>query len=384
MKVGFFHNSYNVKGGEDSVVSSEIRLLESSGFRVYKYFVNNDDINSLASKVSVGLSCHYSRANKKKVESFLEGGGVDVAHVHNFFPQLTPSIFDAFMEKKVASVLTLHNYRMVCPTALLMFDGKPCERSLNQSAYWAVPHKVYRGSLFGTAILSHMIEYHKKRGTWQSKVDRFICLTDFSKKKFVEAGFPAQKLVVKPNFCEDPGYDIDQSRQANAIFVGRLSEEKGIKVLLDAWARIDFPLKIIGEGDVFTSLPAKVELFGRMSKPSVLSHVKSSQFVVVPSICYEGFPMAIVEAFACGVPVVCSRLGSMEEIVEDGVTGLHFNAGDSGDLADKVAWLIDNPKAARAMGENARQEYLRKYTPYINREALLDIYRQAVEEANKR
>jgi len=382
MKVVQIHNFYNIRGGEDAVVDSEKKMLAGYGTYLQEYYVNNIDTKSFFTQVVTALFAHYSLASMFRLKRFLSAGVV--CHVHNFFPRLTPSIFDSIIRSKAASVLTLHNYRSICPTSLLMYNGKPCERSLSESAYWALPYKVYRDSYIGTAVLAHLIEYHKRKKTWENKVDRFICLTEFSRSKFIQAGFPEHKLVVKPNFCEDPGYESNVQRDSNCVFVGRLSNEKGIHILMDSWESINFPIRVIGEGKIDVPLPMAVNLEGRKMKRQVFEAIKKAQFIIVPSICYEGFPMVIVEAFACGTPVVCSRLGSMEEIVEDGITGLHFEAGNSEDLAQKVQWMIQNPDMSRKMGDNARQEYLDKYTPEINYKILMNIYHEAIEEAKKR
>lgn len=376
------HNYYDISGGEDSVVEAESGLLSVKN-TIIPIYESNESIKGVRQKIKTAVGIAKSNGSKERLSKAIKKNKVDVVHVHNFFPKLTASVFDATYEANVASVFTLHNYRTICPTALLMHNGKPCERSIKEKAYWAVPHRVYRNSFFGTTALAYMIEYHKRKKTWKTKVDRFICLTEFSKAKFIQAGFPASKIVVKPNFTKDPGGETMIPRKRRAVFVGRLSEEKGIEVLINAWNKINFPLDIIGEGEVIGVDNNAVCLLGRKHKEFVIDAVKSVEFIIVPSICYEGFPMAIVEAFACGTPVLCSRLGSMEEIVEDGVTGLHFEAGNSQDLQEKAQWLIDNPEQTREMGRNARNEYLAKYTPEKNYEMLMDIYQQAIDEAKK-
>jgi len=383
MNVLLIHNFYNTTGGEDVVVKNEKSLLHKEGHSVHTFFVDNEKVVGVFRKIITAILVHYSPSMKKYVKNYLKNSSADIVHVHNFFPRITPSIFDSSRASNVPTVMTLHNYRIVCPTSLLMHQGEICEKSFYKSAYWAVPYKVYRNSYVGTFVLSHMIEYHKRKKTWQHKVDKFICLTDFSRNKFIQAGLPKDKLVVKPNFCEDPGYDSNITRKAQCVYIGRLSEEKGINVLNEAWRRIKFPIQVIGEGDLIFSSSPFFCLKGRQNKEQVIQSIKISQFVVVPSVCYEGFPMAIVEAFACGTPVICSKLGSMEEIVTDGVTGLHFEAGNPKDLAEKVQWMVDNPAKAREMGRNARNEYLQKYTPERNYEMLMDIYQQAIDEAKK-
>lgn len=380
MKILQVHNYYNVYGGEDAVVDAENCLLTKSNHSLSTYYVNNQSLSGFRAKVSSALNLRHSLKHKNAMLALLDESKVDIAHIHNTFPLITASILDSFVAKNVATVCTLHNYRTVCPTSLLMFNGKVCEKSLEGSAYWAVTKKVYRNSFLGTALLAHMIEYHKRRKTWIDKVDRFICLTEFSKHKFIQAGFPEHKLVVKPNFTEDPGMPTAKQREKVAVFVGRLSEEKGIDTLLKAWHKIDHKLLVIGEGKPKGDIPNNVYFSGKLSKEKVISAMQSASFIVVPSICYEGFPMAIVEAFASGTPVLCSKLGSMAEIVEHNHTGMHFAPGNENDLADKANLMFFQSKLTRQMGLNARTEYEAKYTPEMNLKNLISIYQTTLTE----
>ena len=388
MKILLIHNRYNIAGGEDSVLSAEMALLIKHDQKVKSYFVGNDGINNIFNKILAAFGVIFSVKHYFRVKNLLRAYKPDVVHVHNYFPLLSPSIFFACKHTNTPVVHTLHNYRAVCPTALLMNEGEITEESINKSAWWTVTRKVYRNSFLGTFVLALMVEVHKKYGTWTRNVDRFIILTEFAKTKYVAAGWPLAKLIIKPNFIADPSFTSKRIKVAGqgkyCLFIGRLSPEKGILVLLDAWEHVHFPLKVIGEGDLVPAANNNLQMLGRRPHDDVLVAEFGASFIIVPSICYEGFPMAIVEAFACGTPVLCSRLGSMEEIVEDGVTGLHFEAGNAQDLAEKAQWLIDNPERTREMGQNARNEYLAKYTPEKNYEMLMDIYQQAIEEAKKR
>jgi glycosyltransferase involved in cell wall biosynthesis len=383
MKILVIHNYYKVAGGEDAVMRNEIELLKKNNEQVMEYKVNNTLITSFWQKVRVMLNTVYSFSQYKLIKRILSETSPDLVHVHNYFPLISPAVFYACKKMNIPVVHTLHNYRAVCPTALLMYGGEICEKSLQGSAWWAVTKRVYRNSFIGSFTLTIMVEIHKKIGTWQVKVDRFIALTEFARNKYAAAGWPERKITVKANFTED-FYDQKLqlvNRGGYALFIGRLSEEKGINTLFTAWKDISFLINVIGEGDVDEPVETSIKLLGRKAKEDVISLIKSSRFIVVPSICYEGFPMAIVEAFSCGTPVICSRIGSMEEIVNDGVTGLHFEAGNSADLVEKVKWMVEHPDEARQMGENARNEYLAKYTPQKNYEILMDIYQQAIDEA---
>lgn len=389
MKILIVHNYYQIAGGEDGVLENEVELLKNGGHNIISYTVNNEYITSFFNKLFTLIGGPFSFSSYRKFLKVLVKELPDVVHIHNYFPLLSPSIFYACNKLNIPVVHTLHNYRAVCPTALLMHDGKVEERSIKKTAWWAVSNKVYRNSYVGSLSLTVMVELHKKMGTWQTKVDRFIALTEFARQKYIEAGWPADKIAVKPNFIADPftGASSLDKKGGYALFVGRLSEEKGIDILFDAFKKVDFPLKVIGEGPlkefVEENSNENLVFLGRKEKGDVLELVKNSSFIIMPSIWYEGFPMVLVEAFACGTPALVSKLGSMEEIINDGTTGFHFEAGDPNDLAAKVQWMIDNPDAAHEMGANARAEYLAEYTPDKNYEMMIDIYQQAIEEAKK-
>lgn len=401
MRFLFIHNTYQISGGEDLVFNNEVELLRQNGHIVDIYQLDNASIHSFFSKIWTSINLVFSYGQFRKVIRRIESNRPDIIHVHNFFPLFTPSVFYAAKKMKVPIVHTLHNYRTVCPTAILMHEGKIEERSIKHSSWWALGKKAYRNSWIGSLALLIMVDVHKKIGTWQKKVDRFIALTDFSKAKFIEAGWPENKISVKANFINDPYPACAEVNRSGgyAIYLGRLSPEKGIEVLLEAWQHINFTLKIIG-GDDSDQVPNSLNLevkpssigaksgttprfLGIKEKQEVFDLVKNADFVIMPSLWYETFGMVIIEAFACGTPVICSRLGSLVNLVEEGVTGIHFKAGNAQDLSKKVKWMISNPKEMRKMGENARQAYLENYTPEKNYAILMDIYHQAIEEAKK-
>jgi len=241
--------------------------------------------------------------------------------------------------------------------------------------------------------LAFSVALHRSLGTWTRYVDAFIALTKFQRKTMVEAGLPSGRVHVKPNFI--PG-DFEQTsgkdRVNYAVFVGRLSVEKGVRTLLSAWRSVSgLPLKILGDGPLRGEIEAQVraqginaEFLGGVNRDKVLSIVSGACLQVVPSEWYEGFPMVILEAYACGTPVVASRIGSLAEIVLDGETGLHFKAGDPVDLAQRVNHLGEHPELARRMGMKAREIFLEKYTAEKNLEMLMGIYARAREDFEKR
>ena len=231
-----------------------------------------------------------------------------------------------------------------------------------------------------------MLHIHRRLRTWQEQVDIYIALTEFARQKFIQGGLPADKIVVKPNFV-DSAPCMREGLGRYALFVGRLSPEKGIGTLLAAWKRLkSVPLKVVGDGPLMGRIQRsvredgveEVDILGRGLHGEVLKMMKDARFLVFPSGCYENFPLAIAEAFACGVPVIASRLGAMAEIVEDGRTGLLFTPGDPEDLAAKVEWAWTHPQRMMEMGHEARREYEQKYTAARNYEMLMEIYRRAM------
>ena len=384
MRVLQVHNFYQLAGGEDAVVAAERALLDEHGHAVQLCAATNDEINSTWAKVRTAWQTPYSQAARKKMEQAIGEFTPDVVHVHNFFPLFSPSIYDACRYSGVPVIQTLHNYRTICAAALLLRNGRHCEDCIHGSPYQAVLHGCYRGSRVGSLAIARMVDRHRTGGTWRTKVDRFIALTEVARSKFVEAGFPAEKIAVKPNFVENTGLRETETERSGALFVGRLSPEKGIGTLLAAWRALDVPLRIVGDGPLLsmaqsTASPNIVAL-GKLPPEAVNKEMARTAFLVMPSEWLETFGLVIVEAFCQGVPVIASRLGSMAEIIEDRVTGLHFTPGDPEDLAAKVRWALNHPEERRQMGANARRIYKERYTPERNYKMLMEIYSAAITQ----
>ena len=382
MRVMQVHNAYQQRGGEDGVVCAEHQLLRRFGHEVEQYIVSNDAIGGWKDALRVGFFTHYSSTSREAIKELIHRFRPDVVHVHNFFPLITPSVYDACHDEGVAVVQTLHNYRPICPGAQLMRDGKICELCIHHSPYRYVRHRCYRGSFSGTLVSAHMVATHRRRETWSTRVDRFIALTGFARDKFVEAGFPAGRIAVKPNFLhESRPPDLSLARNG-ALFVGRISEEKGIRTLLGAFRLLDMPLRVAGDGPMMDWLAANagpnVTLLGVLDAQEVKKEMVRAECLIFPSEWYEGFPMTLVEAFAAGLPVIASRLGGMTEIIQDGETGLLFSPGDPQDLASKITALRQAPDVRRKISSACRRRFLSKYGSDANHEMLLQIYEQAV------
>ena len=386
------HNFYQQPGGEDVVFAAEAALLRQNGHDVVEYREDNRRITGM-NRIAVAARTVWSHQTQHRLRQVLRDIRCDVAHFHNTFPLISPSAYSACREARVPVVQTLHNYRVLCPAATFFRDQRVCEDCLGKTPPWpSVLHACYRNSHVHTAMAAMMLTVHRWLKTWQVQVDMYIALTEFSRRKFIQGGLPREKIVVKPNFVSpDPGGR--EGKGEYALFVGRLSGEKGVHILLRAWNKLrDIPLQIIGDGPLLEEATLvvrtyglrAVDLLGRLPRQEVLALMKRAGLLIFPSELYEGFPVTLAEAFACGVPVIVSRLGAMAEIVDDGHTGLLFNPGDSEDLAAKVRWAMDHPNAMGRMGENARQVYEDKYTPERNYQMLLDIYEQAIRGSRLR
>jgi glycosyltransferase involved in cell wall biosynthesis len=394
MRVLIAHNAYQQPGGEDTVVSAEKDLLIRMGHEVSEYVRHNSEVKygSPYSNIALGLRTIWSSTSRCELYEVLRAKRPDIVQFHNTFPLISPSAYYACRDLGVPVIQTLHNYRLFCAAATFFREGKVCEDCLSKGPWRAVRHACYRQSRSASAALAAMLSFHRWYGTWVNLVDRYIALSEFSRAKFVEAGLPPGKIVVKPNFVlPDPG--VGSGPREYAVFLGRLSEEKGVRILLEAWTQVhpSRPLRIIGDGPLQNEIRSKtsssslsnVRLDGRLPRKESLIALQGAKILILPSTCYENFPMTIAEAYACGTPVIASRLGAMQEIVQDGATGLHFTPQDAGDLAKKVEWAWAHPEEVSEMGRNARAEYEAKYTAERNYKMLLDIYQQVIQGARK-
>jgi glycosyltransferase involved in cell wall biosynthesis len=384
------HNRYIQPGGEDQVFESESQLLRQNGVRVEKVEEQTTYPSGLVRKISAAVDCVWSRSWHQEFKSILRRVQPDVVHIHNFFSVISPSVYYACKEEGVPVVQTLHNYRLACPAASFYRDGKICEECLDRGPFHALRYDCYRDSKLATAALATMLEVHRRKNTWTEMVDCYITLTEFARKKMIQAGLPAEKIRVKPNFVlPDPG-----PRKGNgdyALFVGRLVDLKGVGTLIKTWAKLpaSIPLVIAGDGPFRPEMEKliadlnlqNVDYRGRLSRQDTLAAMKGARFLMFPSEWYEGFPVTIAESFACGVPVLCSRLGGMQEIVEDHRTGLHFTAGDPQDLAEKAQWAWSHPEETSTMGLAARYEFEAKYSAERNFGMLTDIYESVISRS---
>ena len=311
------HNEYQHPGGEDEVVRAESALLRARGHGVHVHRVHNDRVNQM-SRLALLRSTIWNTGSARTVGDILASTHSEIAHFHNTVPLISPSAYYAARRRGAAVVQTLHNYRLMCPGATLFRDGLVCEECVGKAMPWpGVVHACYRDSRAATGVVAAMLTFHRAIGTWSQMVDVYVALTEFARRKFIEGGLPEEKIVVKPNFVEDPGEGGHQTR--NVLFVGRPAPEKGVETLLAAWRRFacgrpDVRLQIVGGGPASAEhrrAHPSVDWFGWQPRERALDLMKDARLLVFPSIYYEGFPVTLAEAMATGLPVIASHCGGV-------------------------------------------------------------------------
>ena len=385
MKVLLVHNYYQQPGGEDLAFQDEADLLAEKGHQVFRYSLHNDAVRNLH-QIELFKATIWNSAVYRRLREMIESERIEICHFHNTFPLVSPAGYYAAKSAGAAVIQTLHNYRLLCPAATFYRDGKVCQECLTKRVPWpSVMHACYRDSRVTTSVLAAMLVQHRLRGTWTDAVDRYIALTDFSRNKFVEGGFPAEKVVVKKNFlARDP--EVGTGDGQFALYIGRLVPEKGVMTMLAAWKSLGskIPLKIIGGGpiaDLVTrtanDVPG-VEYLGRVPDGELDRLLGQATFLVFPSEWFEGMPRTILESYAKGTPVIASDLGSMTDLIDSGRTGFLFQPGNVEDLVSTVSRAIAQPEQLRQMRHDARHEFESRYTAAQNYTELMAIYRQAI------
>lgn len=381
MKVLVIHTSYQYKGGEDTVVAEEIKLLQSAGVTVQLLEFNNHQ-NALWKLLTLPFNIQSYLKTKKTIAAFQP----DIVHIHNLHFGGSPAVIYAIKRSKIPFVITLHNYRLLCPSGILFHNGKLFLDSLHQNFPWkAVQLGVYKNSKLITFWLGLSMYLHQKLGTWKN-CNRFILLSEHARKLFLNSKLEltSNQLVVKPNFCSIP---ILQERKAGDYFlyVGRLSEEKGIMLLLSVFSSCGYQIKIAGDGPLkeevinYSSMYPNIEFLGSLNKAEVFDLMQNCTALIFPSIWYEGMPLTIIEAFACGTPVISSKLGAMEAMIIVGYNGLHFESQNKNDFIKVLyTWYQLNEEQKQVYRINARKTYNANYTPELNLNQLLSIYNQII------
>ncbi len=388
------HCYYRDLGGESLSFESETRLLRQSGVRVTTYTRDNREIDSVGplGRVQIGLRTIWAQDAYRQIAEVVRAERPDVVHFQNTFPLISPSALHAVHRLGVPVVQALRNYRLVCASGVLYRDGHVCTDCVGRRLPTpALQHACYHDSRPRTIAVTAMQVAHRALGTWSDVVDIYVAPSRFARDLFVDAGLDPERVMVKPNFvAPDPG--MRQETGEGVLFAGRLAPEKGVLTLLEAWKALpDIRLRIAGDGPLRRELARiieaeglsdRVELLGPQSPERILELIADSRCLVFPSQWYETFGRVAAEAFACGVPVVASRLGAMAEVVSDGVTGRLFESGNAQALAEAVRQVMtrDDHQAYRT---NARKAYEQHYTPEANLELLLEVYDRAMTTGSR-
>ncbi len=373
------HNRYRQQGGEDIVAEQEAALLEKHGHTVIRYTRDNRDLEERSLRAAIDAI--WSNDTVDQLSRVLKQSRPDLIHVHNAFPLISPSLYWTAARFDIPVVQTLHNFRLLCPQAMLLRKGQVCEDCLGRLPWRAVLRSCYRDSTAQSAVVAGMLTAHRSLGTYRNKISRYIALNRFCRDKFIAGGLPANKIAIKPNFADVPAPDPLAGRNG-ALFVGRLSEEKGVRTMIAALPHSpSLRIDIVGDGPEREQAAqhTQVNLLGRLDSPSVFAAMRRHAYLVLPSLWYENAPRTVIEAFGSGLPVIASNIGALAELIRDGGTGLLFEPGSAESLARAMTWANDHPEAMLQMGRNARREFEERYTPDRNYAELLAIYSDTLD-----
>lgn len=382
MRILLIHTKYLQRGGEDAVVEAELKLLKSIFEVDVLYFDNKQLVNQ--NKLKTAISSIYNSNSARIVSEKIKAFKPDVIHIHNLFYEASPSILYAAKRENIPVVLTLHNFRLICASALLLRENEVCEKCISKTLPLdGIKHKCFQNSSLKTAQLSLQTGLHKITGTWQNNVDRYLVFSDFLKQKFLSSSLnlKSNQISIKPNFVEDRGVGEIDKREDYFLFIGRLSEEKGVRTLLEAFNDSSSKLEIIGGGELETEVKRAAEkenitYWGFQKTDFIIDKLKKAKALVFPSVWYEGMPITILESFSTGTPILISSMNNVKGYVIDKHNGLHFNAGQPEDLKSKInQW---ESLVSGSFYENARATYLEKYSPEVNLGLLKNIYTNLV------
>ena len=406
MRVLLINKFLYPKGGDAISTLVTGKLLSERGHEVFywgmdgpespdipfkQYFVPHVNYNGGMKgfdKFRAAMKILYSFEAKKRLAALLKIIQPEMVHLNNFAHQLSPSILDAIKSRKIPAVMTMRDYKMVCPSYSMLSGGKPCERCGGGRYYSCLLKKCTKSSVFGSLVnVCEMYLHHNMLHTFD-KIDLYISPSRFLMGKVKEMGLRG-KVYHLPNFADlSAGIAPHFAWEAEEIvYVGRLSHEKGLHTLIEAVKGLDVRLKIIGDGPLKEELEAKVKsekienarLLGYMKGAALQEEIMRSMFIVLPSECYENNPRSIIEAFALGKPALGARIGGIPELVRDGETGFTFEAGNVSDLKAKIGRMLQERDKLPGMGQNARQFVERDLNPQTHYMRLMELYGKAIE-----
>jgi glycosyltransferase involved in cell wall biosynthesis len=386
MKILLAHNEYGKFSGEEAVVARQTELLRARGHETFLFGRSSADIDRLRfGRARAFLSGIYNPFSRRAFLAALRDVGPDVVHVHNVFPLISPSILPACRRQDVPVVMTLHNYRLVCPNALLLRGGLPCHECLGGREWRCVRHNCEGGlaKSLGYALRTGVA---RRRRFFLDAVDVFIALSDFQKDIYVREGFPADRVLVAPNFLAADPADGGRAPPAGLgtfiLYAGRVAPERDVPTLLAAAALCpEIPFRIAGSCWRMPHLPPQaapnVAFLGEVGPEALSELYAECRALLLATRCYEGFPSVILEAMSHGKPAICPALGGLPEIVTDGVTGLLYEPGNAAALADRVRQLWRDPALGGRLGQAAREKLRSEYSADAFYERLMAAYARA-------
>ena len=309
----------------------------------------------------------------------------DLAHVHNTWYRLTPSVIGALKRRSVPVVMTVHNYRLMCANGVFFRDGSPCTDCLGRQPWRSVVHRCYRDSAAQSLIAAGTIALNRAVNTWERGVDRFVVSTPFVGDRLAEAGLPRDRMRVVPPLVPDPGPRTQPPSASSAVvYVGRIEEGKGLGTVLEAWRRVPAPLElvVVGDGPLRASLKAlnlpRVRFLGWMDRADMERVLRSSRAMVFPSRYFETLGLSLAEALAAGLPVIAGEVGTRPEVLGADGAGWFVEPGDVDSWESALVALADDEAVDRA-GAAARSRYISEFEPSIALERLRTVYRELVD-----
>ncbi len=395
MKILVLHN-FHRKGsssGDDQVFKDETTLLEEHGNTVIRYTVSNDSFDSFGTvgKIKATVGMLWSFKHYKEVKEIIDKENPDIVHIHTFFPLMSPSVLYAAKRSGCKVVATLHDTRFVCPCCTSLRGTQICNKCGDGHYLRMFKYRCFKNSRLQSLIVALIFNYHRSRKTFYEQIDRYICLNDNQIKLLEGIGYDKKKIVKKYNFVSAELVMMVTEKNPNlperyVVYYGRIGEEKGIRTLMKAWDEIDLPLVVMGSGPLeeefkgWANNKKNVYFLGYTAHQECLKIVKNAEFVVFPSIWYEGCSMVEIEAMSLGKVLVATNLGFSEEAIMDGYNGIKFELGDVEDFIRKIQLLWNTQDSLIEMGKNARKEYEHKYLPEDNYCQLIDIYNSVIKK----
>ncbi|MBU1862628.1 MAG: glycosyltransferase family 4 protein [Candidatus Omnitrophica bacterium] len=392
MKILFVHNYYQTPGGEDIVLKNEEVLFKSYGHAVTYYTRHNDEIKQYTfwQKIKFFYQTIYSVKTCREVSKLIDENKPDVALVSNVFPLISPSVYDCLKKNNIPIVQLVQNQRFLCPSGLFFVNGMICERCKSGGVWNCVLRKCYKKSYALSILYALTILIHRVFKTFQRNIDIFITSNHFFRNKLIEGGFPAEKIVVEGNGIRMNALSQKTRPGDYAVYMGRISAEKGLLTLLKAYKKLPHrKLVIMGSGDFETQLQmyisqnnmANVDMKGFISGDSRFDFIRNARFTILPTECYENFGMSVLESFAVGTPVIVSNIGGLPELVIEGKNGLLFEPGNVDDLTQKIDYLCENDSIMIEMSNYARQYVDDTYRADKHYERLTTIFNKAIATA---